>query len=178
MKTKRTITKAENADRFPPTLAVRVYLLLRETYKLADKVFESDFRNFDLSSSQYTVLRYLHNDEAIPMSELSRRLTQGKSNLTTLIPRMERKGLVETTVDARDKRSSLVRLTDTGRRLRDQVVPAHRRLLEAMLRRLGPEEQEQFVHLLAQINRSLTEVMKEAAKGEKRWQSEDIVENG
>lgn len=149
------------SDHFPQTMAVQVYLLLRETYTLADKVINADFSILGLSSAHYAVLRYLDSDEAIPLSELSRRLTKGKSNLTTIIPRMERKGLVETVSLPGDKRYSLVRLSDAGRNLRDQVVPAHRRLLEAMVRRLSATEQEQFVYLISEINRGLHEIRRE-----------------
>lgn len=154
-----------------------MYLLLRDTHRLADKIFADDFRTLGLSASQYAVLRYLEAGEAIPLSELSRRLTQGKSNLTTLIPRMERKGLVETLAHARDRRSTLIRLTDHGRQVREQVVPAHRQLLEAMVQRLTPAEQEQFLAYLARVKDSLTEVRKQTrGRGRSRTKDDEIPE--
>jgi DNA-binding MarR family transcriptional regulator len=58
--------------------------------------------------------------------------------MTNRIDRLLARGLVEREGDAADRRRVVVRLTETGRRLVDDVAPDHYRLEEELLASLSP----------------------------------------
>jgi DNA-binding MarR family transcriptional regulator len=57
----------------------------------------------------------LVTDEPMPMSQLAGRLKCEPSNITGLVDRMEKRGLVSREPDARDRRIKLVTPTESGR---------------------------------------------------------------
>ncbi|HEY4000054.1 MAG TPA: MarR family transcriptional regulator [Candidatus Xenobia bacterium] len=69
-----------------------------------------------LSLSKLAVLRQLtQSDEPLPLTQLARRLSCVKSNVTQLVDRLEAEGLVVREDDPDDRRSVRARITDSGR---------------------------------------------------------------
>ena len=54
--------------------------------------------------------------------ELARKLLVGRSNMSMLLPQMEKRGLIERRGDARDKRVLRLYLTTEGRRLTEAAM--------------------------------------------------------
>jgi DNA-binding MarR family transcriptional regulator len=71
-----------------------------------------------LSQAQVKVLTLLAPGEAVPMRGLAARLDYDASNLSTLVDRMERRGLVERRPAPGDRRVKALALTAEGERLR------------------------------------------------------------
>jgi DNA-binding MarR family transcriptional regulator len=71
------------------------------------------------------------------MSEMSRRLLVSKGNVTDLVTRLERRGLLERRADGRDARVQHIHLTPAGAKLIRRMLAAHERWLIAMTAELG-----------------------------------------
>ena len=102
----------------------------------------------ELSPPQAQALRQLHEDEPCPMSELAGQLCCDNSNVTGIVDRLERRGLVERRPAEHDRRVKLVQLTPAGAALREEAL----RLLDAApdgLRALSEDEQRTLASLLA-----------------------------
>ena len=70
----------------------------------ASRVF---FARWDLSPSQFNVLNLLHlNPDGLSQTDLSRQLIMHRSNLTGLVDRLEKRGLVARREVAADRRAS------------------------------------------------------------------------
>ncbi len=74
-------------------------------------------RQFSLTAPQSGVIRCLAGTGAISSAALSRELYVTPSNITGIIDRLERKGLVQRVRKADDRRVILIQLTDEGRKL-------------------------------------------------------------
>lgn len=102
----------------------------------------------ELSPPQAQALRFLQEDEPCPMSELAGQLCCDNSNVTGIVDRLERRGLVERRPADHDRRVKLLQLTPEGAALREEAL----RLLDAApdgLRALSEDEQRQLATLLA-----------------------------
>jgi MarR family transcriptional regulator, organic hydroperoxide resistance regulator len=77
-------------------------------------------RQYGLSGAQVKVLLGVSIDEDTTMRGLADRLSYDASNLTSLIDRLERGGLVERRARESDRRVTELRLTAAGRRVRDE----------------------------------------------------------
>jgi DNA-binding MarR family transcriptional regulator len=71
-----------------------------------------------LSPAQVTALLTLVPGEAVPMRSLAARLDYDASNLSVLVDRLERRGVVERRPDPGDRRVKSLLLTAEGERLR------------------------------------------------------------
>jgi|SRR5215211_6069887 len=77
-------------------------------------------RSVGLSGTQSKLLLGLAADEILTMRALAERLGYDASNLTTLVDRLQRMGLIERRPHASDRRVTEIRLTSEGRRVRDR----------------------------------------------------------
>lgn len=95
---------------------------------------------FDVTLPTFDILAQVQRAPTGPtMSELSRRLLVSKGNVTDLVTRLERRGLLERRADGRDARVQHVHLTPAGKRLIRRMLAAHERWLIAMTAELGQQ---------------------------------------
>jgi DNA-binding MarR family transcriptional regulator len=74
-------------------------------------------RQFGLTGQQSVVLRLLLNNGSMSSADLSRLMYVTPSNMTGIIDRLEKKGLIERMRKEGDRRVTLILLTDTGKGL-------------------------------------------------------------
>ncbi len=101
--------------------------------------------SFGLTPALATVLRGLATPS--PMRELARRLHVDASNLTGLVDRLEKRGLVERRPDPADRRVKQLTVTPDGAELRDAL---NARLMAdpPLLAGLSPGQRRDLRHLL------------------------------
>jgi len=91
---------------------------------------------FDLSVPQWRVMAVLGRYEPISANEVCDRTVMDKVAVSRAVQAMLRRGLVERTVDNRDRRRSALRLSKRGRSIHNEIVPMaleyERRLLESL----------------------------------------------
>lgn len=80
---------------------------------------------FDITRGQYNVLRILRGagKEGHPRYEIAARMVEKAPDVTRLIDRLEKEGLVVRERAADDKRYSITRISQKGLRLLDKVEP-------------------------------------------------------
>jgi DNA-binding MarR family transcriptional regulator len=99
-----------------------------ETLWQASRTF---FDQWQLSSSQFNILNLLRGQpEGVPQIELSRLLITHRSNVTGLVDRLEKRGLVVRNENPRDRRVYWIALTPAGRQLLEEILPDYHRLAE------------------------------------------------
>jgi DNA-binding MarR family transcriptional regulator len=93
-----------------------------------------------VSMSQLHVMSMLDRHGDMPMSRLAEMIDISLSNATGLVDRMEERGFVERLRVPDDRRVVLVRLTDGGRKLIDDVEVLRAETLRTVLDRLDPDQ--------------------------------------
>ena len=101
----------------------------------------------DLSSTQYNVLRILRGaPQGLPCGEIAGRMITRDPDVTRLLDRMEKRGLISRARDSRDRRMVLARSSAEGLKLVNRLVQQmHRKLLG----HLGRERLRALGELLA-----------------------------
>ena len=109
-------------------------------------------RVYGLNYAQFDVLAHVGPAEGSRQEELGESLHVTKGNISHLIDQMERRGLLWRRQEGRTKR---IYLTEEGRRLFEEVVPAHEDLVHQLMSALPEEEQGRLHELLRALDRSL-----------------------
>ncbi len=91
----------------------------------------------DMSTPQFKALLLISEEEGIRMRELARRLGGSFSNATVLVDRLVDKGFVERLAEPQDRRVVLVRTTEEGRQLIEQLITSWRTLSASLLETLS-----------------------------------------
>lgn len=103
----------------------------------------------DLSPTQYNVLRILRGSPAgLPCGEIASRMITRDPDVTRLLDRLEKRGLISRSRDSRDRRTVVTRVTPEGlkvlERLDGPIQEGHRK----QLGHLGRERLSQLADLL------------------------------
>jgi len=104
----------------------------------------------ELSVIQVRLLGILR-DRKPTMNALGRHLGLDKSSVSGLVDRAQRRGLVDRTVSATDRRAFQVSITDTGRQLAEQVAAAFTARIEMLTAGLPGTDRKLLSHLAARI---------------------------
>lgn len=135
---------------------------IREVLKLQDELihyramWDADpWLELSMSTPQLKALFLIAEADRVRMRELARRLGGSFSNATVLVDRLVERGLVERLVEPQDRRVVLVRVTEEGRRLIEQLVTSWRTLAGPVLEKMTPED-------LAALRQGLAGILKAA----------------
>jgi DNA-binding MarR family transcriptional regulator len=130
------------------------------------------FERFGLTSPSFAVIATLRR--AGKPYQLSQRALMDAQQLTggtisVRIDRLERDGIVERVPDPDDQRGVLVRLTEVGERLFDQVAPLHLANEDRLLSALNRQQRDQLAALLRILLLSFDPIALEDLHHPARW---------
>jgi DNA-binding MarR family transcriptional regulator len=126
------------------------YLSLLRTADALQTSVEAKLNEFGLTGTQYNALRILRGaePEGLPCSEIGERMITHDPDVTRLLNRLEKRGLVKRARAKADRRVIYGRITTAGLKLlRDMDAPVEKHGHE-ILKHVGPEKLQQLIELL------------------------------
>jgi MarR family transcriptional regulator, 2-MHQ and catechol-resistance regulon repressor len=115
--------------------------LVRTIYRTALKRLNARLAKEKVTFSQYSVLLALSRNGPMPMSKLGDHMLVAPANVTGLVDRMEKKGLVRRRRDARDRRLYVIEPTDLGESTFRSISIRFRAYVRTIGEELTPAEQ-------------------------------------
>ncbi len=138
--------------KFIEDVSGKTVINLLKTIDIMRLVYNSLFAQHGISEPKFSVLLLLYNEEdGMPLSEIGEKMFVTRANMTGLIDRMEKEGLVEKKVNPKDRRSIKAYLTEKGRNLFDDVKGGHIDFSHRMTRILSVEEKQILNNLLEKL---------------------------
>ena len=119
-------------------------------------IHELNSRNIPgLAPSHGDILMLLFHSEAVSMREIAKRIGRDKSTVTALVKKLIDFGYVQKEPDLNDSRVTLVKLTKSGRALRNDFNEISEILLERVYKGFTEKEKGVMIHGLERINGNL-----------------------
>lgn len=107
------------------------------------RAFDQALAPRGITASQVSVLAFLDEvGHPITISHLARLLILESPSVTTMVDRLSERGLVERTRDPKDRRKTLVRFTQEGKRLLKSIREPGQQLHDEMFDVLTDEERQ------------------------------------
>lgn len=133
--------------------SVRLWLRLLSAHNLIDQhIRRRLLAQFDCTLPQFDVLAELdHAGEPQTMSQVSRNLMVTNGNLTGVVDRLERDGLVVREVAARDRRAMHLSLTAKGRERFRLMATEHERWLADLFADIDREQLDALTETIHQL---------------------------
>lgn len=119
--------KSENLVMMEKTLVE-----IMRTSNLLEQPFNSIFKKFELTQTQYNILRILRGalPEFLTAGALKQRMVNPTSDCTRLTDRLVAKGLVERKVNPDSRREMHVTITKKGLQLLDNIEPDLQKIIQ------------------------------------------------
>ncbi|KDR94791.1 MarR family transcriptional regulator, 2-MHQ and catechol-resistance regulon repressor [Peptoclostridium litorale DSM 5388] len=129
-----------------------------KTTEIIRHVYDELFSKYGISEPKFRVLLILSIEEdGMALCDIGKRMLVTRANMTGLVDRMVKEGLVEKKVNPEDKRSIKAYLTPKGIDLFESVKDKHIEFSEKMTRSLSEEEKKQLSHLLQKLQRGIVD---------------------
>lgn len=139
--------------------SVRLWLRLLTCTTVIEKRLKRGFADrYDITLPRFDVMAALdRNPQGMSMGQLSQALLVSNGNVTGVVQALVRDGYVSLAPSPTDGRSSIVRLSETGRECFAGLAEAHHEWIEGMLAGLDREARGQLYQLLGMLKDSLAE---------------------
>jgi DNA-binding MarR family transcriptional regulator len=132
------------------SLPQQAFLNLWRTYDRLRQFEDELFARHDLTPQQYNVLRLLRGEhpEPLPTLALAARLVSRAPDITRMLDKLEKRGLIERERPAANRRRVLVRITRAGLALLKKLDGPVRECHERQLGHLSDKSLEELIALL------------------------------
>src|SRR5262245_12588296 len=106
-------------------LALKLWVVLASCYNSLAQAEAAEIKDDDLTPPQFGVLEALAHLGPLKMCDLAQKYLTSGANITGVVDRLEEKGLVQRVMEAEDRRTFRIHLTETGGRLIADIFPRH-----------------------------------------------------
>jgi DNA-binding MarR family transcriptional regulator len=109
------------------------WVALVRAHNAVERALSRALQPLELKTAHLDILLNVFRFPSLSQQELARKLLIGRSNVTMLLPQLERRGLIARTADEKDKRIWRLELTQTGLALTRQAIDIHVALIEKVM---------------------------------------------
>ena len=120
-------------------------------YRTIFEAINDDLKKYELTPGEMNVLMLIKHrgqDRGFSQIHMGRHLMVTAHNMTRLIQRLERGGLVRRSTDQKDGRVNLVKITPKGAKLLDDIWPSYDMRVREMANKLTLKDQADLARLI------------------------------
>lgn len=125
--------------------------LIRCARQITSAIFIEEMSEFQVTSVQFALLTGIRNNAGVDQRTLVDTVAIDRSTIGTTLVRLEKAGLVFRASPKHNKRIKQVFLTSRGEELIERSSEAIARVQQRIMEPLEPEEQAQFMRLIAKL---------------------------
>lgn len=133
--------------------------LIAKIHQLGGRIFAKKLKQYQLTEinpAQGRIMFPLWQKDEISIHELSKATLLGKSTLTTMLNRLEDEGYLKRVPSEKDRRKTLIKLTEKTQKLQEKYVPVSSEMNELFYHGLTEQEKDEFDRYLERILENLT----------------------
>jgi MarR family 2-MHQ and catechol resistance regulon transcriptional repressor len=110
-----------------------------------------DIKTYDLNFTEFSALEVLYKKGTIPVQSICDVVLIANSSMTYVLDKLEKRGLIKRYKEKTDKRIILVKLTDEGQKMTDEIMPKHYAYMGNLFEVLDVKENEVLQTLLKKV---------------------------
>ena len=133
-------------------LALKVVVGLMRTSGQLTQFLNNDVSSYGLNATEFGVLELLWSKGEYPVQQIAKKILISSSSTTYVINQLEKKGLVQRRIDAKDRRVAYISLSSWGLDLMREIFPIHAAKIDQVFGNLSQEELQELSTLLKKIN--------------------------
>jgi len=138
--------------------------LISKIKQISGRVFDKKLKKYgigDLNTAQGRIIFSLWQHDNMPITELARQTALGKTTLTSMLDRLEQSGYIVRKVDGRDKRKTLVALSEKSKLLENRYTVVSQDMTSLFYEGLSDTQVDEFEITLKHILSNLVKYEEE-----------------
>jgi DNA-binding MarR family transcriptional regulator len=117
----------------------RTWIAVGRACQLMQLTLARNMAHLDIKPPHLDILLNLYRREGISQQELARKLLVGRSNMSMLLPQLEKRGLIVRRGDGKDKRVLRLFLTPQGKEITEQAMEIQTALIDTVMKSASEE---------------------------------------
>lgn len=134
------------------------HYLSMATHMMVQKKLMEQLKDTGLTLGQPKVLDYLKDHDGASQKEIAAGCLIEAGSLTSILNRMEEKGLLERKMLNGNRRTFHIFMTESGKKNQKLVEETFEKIEETALNNVSEEEQKVFMEIFLRIYRNLAEI--------------------
>ncbi|MDU6264630.1 MAG: MarR family transcriptional regulator [Anaerocolumna aminovalerica] len=133
-------------------LNLKVVIGISRANQAIQKQSAVTFKEGGLTTAQFAVLEALYHKGTLTIQEIIKSILSTGGNMTVVINNLEKEELIERNVNPEDKRSSLIEITQKGKKIIEEIFPNHLQSLKEEFKVLTIEEKQDLITILKKLS--------------------------
>jgi MarR family 2-MHQ and catechol resistance regulon transcriptional repressor len=149
MKIRTTKTYGRRADK-----SMQTWMQVFRTYNKIRAKETLYIQSYNLTMNQFQVLEVLYHRGDLNIGSITRLTMSTPGNITVVVINLKRDGYISSVADEKDKRASILSITQKGKDIIEKLFPNHAKNFENYFKALSDEETETLFTLLRKLHKS------------------------
>lgn len=133
-------------------LNLKVVIGISRANQAIQKQSAVTFKEGGLTTAQFAVLEALYHKGTLTIQEIINSILSTGGNMTVVICNLEKEKLIERHVNPEDRRSSLIEITQKGKKIIEEIFPSHLQSLKEEFKVLTTEEKQVLITILKKLS--------------------------
>jgi DNA-binding MarR family transcriptional regulator len=136
--------------------------LIAKIHQLSGRIFAKKLKEYDIeiNPAQGRIMFVLWREDEIPIHELARKTSLGKSTLTSMLDRLEEMGFIIRVPTKQDRRKILIKRTEKDKSFQELYIQVSQDMTTLYYNGFNASEIDQFEAYLRRIFNNLVEFEK------------------
>ena len=131
------------------------WVALVRAHNAVERALSKALRPLDLKTAHLDILLNLFRFPGLSQQDLAHKLLVGRSNMSMLLPQLEKRGLLTRLPDDADKRVLRLALTEPGLELTGKAIEIHVALIEKVMGASSQEECDIVGNAMTKVTQTL-----------------------
>jgi len=135
--------------------SLMIWTRLAFTFNLIYQSVVEEFKKENITIPQFEIIACLNRKNGLTLSEIADRLLVTSGNITGIVDRLEREGIVFREREVKDRRVIRAKLTAKGAKIYKKIIPIYKKKVSEILQILTKDEMRSLQHFLKKIGNKL-----------------------
>ena len=135
--------------------SLKLFIVLSRAYRAVNEHVNKRIQRYGLNPTEFAVLELLFHKGDQPLQQIGGKILLASGSMTYVIDKLEKKEYIRRVACAEDRRVTFAQITEKGKKLIEQVFPAHHNEIDRMMSVLSEEEKDTAIELLKRIGLSV-----------------------
>src|SRR4051812_28515881 len=135
--------------------SLKLFIVLSRAHRSVNDVVNKHIAEQGLNPTEFAVLELLFHKGDQPLQQIGGKILLASGSMTYVIDKLEKKEYIRRVACADDRRVTFAQITEKGKKLIEQVFPAHHNEIDRIMSVLSEEEKDTAIELLKRIGLSV-----------------------
>lgn len=140
--------------------SLKFFIVLSRAHRAFNDAVNKHISTYKLNPTEFAVLELLYHKGDQPLQQIGGKILLASGSITYVVDKLEQKELLVRKACPTDRRVTYAQITDTGKKLIDEIFPTHEELINDIVSVLSDEEKKTVTDLLKRVGFHASDLLK------------------